>query len=173
MNKQVKQLFRLWKQHKKRIKRYGTPLVFGVAIFLLGMFTQKTYLAGHQPLNIVWAVDKTVKVPQDLRQTLEKRDDCNNYRGADQPGGVGLWGVIQVEDNKFAKLSYGCSLTLTSYMLAVKQDNKWVLLKPVEYFSNTSGGVPVCTMITKYNIPGTIESFCTNDKGDVVKNPTP
>ena len=148
-------------------------MTLGVGIFILGVLFQVFYASRQQPSNLVWSVDSSVKVPSDLRRALEKQEPCKNMRGNETITGVGLWGVIQVEEQKFAKIAYGCSLTLTSYIMAIKQGDKWQLLKPVDYFFNTAQGVPSCGVISKYKIPASIETFCINEKSQIVKNPTP
>lgn len=173
MKKQQKQLIRLYKKHRKILLRYCIPIVIGCVLFGSGMFVQNVRLQDQQPKNIVWAVDETVKVPKGLRQALLELDTCKNYRGADSPSGVGLWGVTQVEQDKFAKITYGCSWQLTSYIVAVNNGKTWQLLQPTEYFADTAQGVPSCAVVTKYKIPPALEAFCVNEKFELSKNTTP
>lgn len=173
MNKQYKKLLKLYKRHHKKLKQFGVPIVAGLAVFGLGMAYQQYRVNNTHPTNIVWAIDDTVRVPDDLKKVLLKTDDCGGYKGANSPKGIGLWAVVQIEQNAFAKLSYGCSWAINNQTIAVKTDNKWKLIKPVEYFSDTVQGVPNCTAVVKYKVPDSLEGFCRNDKGELVKNPNP
>lgn len=173
MNKRLKTIQKLVKKHKKAIRKIGLPLILGLLIFGLGMLTQKIYMSNQKPTNLVWAIDNTVQVPSDLRKFLGRQDNCRQYRGSGSPTGVGLWSVIQVAQGRYAKISYGCSFSLSGYIMAVKPAKTWMLLPPSSYFSSTSSGVANCEQVTKYKIPPTIESFCVNNSGQIVNNPTP
>lgn len=173
MKKLSKNLQKRYKKRQKFIKRVVVPFLFGVFLFFLGMFIQNVRLERSHPNNIVWGVDKTVQVPDDLRKMLMNRDDCNDYRGGNSPKGVGLWAVTQIEQNKFAKLAHGCSWSVSNQALAIKQKNSWELVPAVEYFFDTTQGVPTCTAVVKYKVPISLEGFCLNDAGKLSKNPNP
>lgn len=155
------------------LSRYLIPGVIGLVIGL----SITTITATKSPSNIVWAADKTVVLPNDLRNFLLTRNDCREYRGTGSPKGVGLWGVYQVHNAKFAKIAYGCSNNLENYIMAVKTDKKWQLLQPTEYFAPFSdategrlGAVPYCSVVEKYKIPKDIESFCIKTDGTAQAN---
>lgn len=173
MKKLYKKLQKYYKRHQKTFKRYGVPVLAAIALFALGIFTQNILHERAQPTNIVWAIDETVKIPADLRKTLLKKDECRGYRGGDSPPGVGLWGIVQVEQGKFAKIAHGCSWSVTSQVLAVKSKGSWQLVSPLEYFSDTTQGIPTCNAVIKYKVPVSLEGFCVNDSGKLAKNPNP
>lgn len=173
LKKLQKQFSKTYKKYRKLLRRVGIPVVVLLVTFLIGMQVQALKINKLQPDNLVWSIDETVIIPADLKKMLLELDDCKSYRGTDSPKGVGLWGVMQVEQEMFAKIAYGCSWELTSYILAVKIDKNWLLLKPVDYFADTAQGVPSCKVVADYKIPPTIESFCSNDKGELMRNPTP
>lgn len=173
MKKSSKLFLKYFKRHKKIIKRFGIPLVAGVFLFLLGTRVQLINSERKQPSNIVWAIDSTVKIPTGLRKMLLSQNICKDYRGNNSPPGVGLWGVVQVEQQSFAKIAHGCSWTVSSQILAVKQKNTWVLIPPIEYYSDTVAGVPNCAAIVKHKVPISLEGFCLNDAGKLTKNPNP
>jgi len=171
--KQKKHLKIFIKKYRKQLLRYGLPAILVVLAFFAGM-ARRQYVYEHtQPDNLVWAVDSTVTVPDSLKVMLRERADCAQYRGADAPKGVGLWAVTQVEDNAYAKLSYGCSWSLSSHAVAVKDGRGWQIIAPEKYFSDTTQGVPLCTAVIAYRIPATIDGFCSNDVGKLTKNPNP
>ena len=164
------------KKHKKPLLKFGLPI--GLVLFgLIAGYLGTGWVASiSQPKNLVWAAEAQVKVPGDLKSYLQKRNDCKDYRGVGTPTGVGLWGVYQVEKGQFAKIAYGCSWTLTSYIMAAKQNNKWFLIPPTEYFAASdpsaargSSNLPKCTELTKYKINKTIEPFCI----DAANQPQP
>ena len=173
MNKLSKKLQKYYKKHRKFIKRFVVPFIAAILLFGLGMLTQNIRQERSHPSNIVWGVDQTVKVPSDLRKMLMERDDCKDYRGGNSPKGVGLWAVTQIEQNKFAKLSHGCSWSVSNQALAIKQKNTWELIPAIEYFFDTTQGVPACTAVVKYKVPINLEGFCLNDAGKLTKNPNP
>lgn len=115
-------------------------------------------------------------MPNDLRNHLLKQQACKDYLGANTQTGVGLWGVYQVSGGKFAKISYGCSINLTNYIMAVKQNGAWKLLPPGEYFSpfantQSTGVLPLCSQLELYKIDKTVESFCIDAAGAAKTNP--
>ncbi len=168
---------RISKQQRKRVAKYAQPALAGFLGIIIGV-TATTFLAGIQsPANLVWAADKTVKIPKDLREFLSTKDECKTYRGAELPGGVGLWGVYQVSKNSYAKIAYGCSWNLSNYIMAVKNTQGWQLLQPVDYFAPfkegvdpTKGALPFCAVVDQYKIPKNIEPFCINPDGTAKAN---
>lgn len=173
MKKLFKKLQKYYKKRQRFIKRIVVPFLIGLFLLYLGMFIQSVRLERSHPNNIVWAVDKTVQVPSDLRKMLMNRDDCKDYRGGNSPKGVGLWAVTQIEQGKFAKLAHGCSWSVSNQALAVKQRNSWSVVPAIEYFSDTTQGVPTCKAVVKYKVPIGLEGFCLNDVGKLSKNPNP
>jgi hypothetical protein len=126
---------------------------------------------------LVWASEHTVTLPKDLRTFLEQQDACRDYRGPNTPTGIGLWGVYQTHNNHFAKIAYGCSWSLTSYVMAVKDGKQWKLIPPKEYFApfsdganQSQGALPLCSELDMYNIPAAIESFCIKADGTAQAN---
>jgi hypothetical protein len=173
-----KRNLKLTKKQKKRFQSLVRPIVIGFGGFIFGIVLMILLQSDSAPQNIVWAADDSVKVPGDLRAYLESRDDCKEYKGTGTPTGVGLWGVYQVADNRFAKIAYGCSWGLSSYIMAVKQKTGWELLKPTEYFAPfkdginpAQGALPYCAMLEKHKIPSHIESFCITADGTAQSNP--
>lgn len=171
-----KKKINLNKAQRKLLKKYLPLGITAMAAFLIGLGVSNIGLK-DTPSNIVWAADNTVKVPRDLRDHLSKQNDCKSYRGTGSPTGVGLWGVYQVHNAKFAKIAYGCSTNLQNYIFGVKTDNKWKLIQPTEYFSpfegttdSRGGAIPFCTMIEKYKIPKAIEPFCVQADGSAKIN---
>jgi hypothetical protein len=116
------------------------------------------------PRVLVWGIDETVSVPKDLKKDLEisSKDDCKDYRGTDGPDGVTLFAVQKV-NNDFAKMSYGCSDTLSFdvSIVAVKKDGKWELIQPVEYYEFN---MPKCAVMDKYGIDRSNESECVSEE---------
>lgn len=168
-----KKLKKYYRQHQKGIKRFVLPVLAAFLLFITGMFTQHIKQEYARPANIVWAIDETVQVPADLRKMLLEKDDCRNYRGVDSPRGVGLWAIVQVEQGRFAKIANGCSWSVSGQVLAVKPKGSWQLVPPIEYFSDTTQGVPTCNAVVKYKVPIALEGFCINDSGKLTKNPNP
>lgn len=173
MKKQLKKLTKLFKRHQKSLRRRGVPALVLLAVFFAGMVTQVVWQARKQPSNLVWGVDSSVKVPKDLKNMLLARDDCKDYRSFGSQRGVGLWAVVQIEQDRFAKISHGCSWAINNQTLAVKQSSGWQIVTSLEYFSDTAQGVPTCTAVIKYKVPIGLEGFCLNDKAQLVKNPNP
>ncbi len=166
---------KLSKKQKALAWSFGLPLAAAILFLNVGILGTRYFESQKQPANVVWAADKTVNVPSDLRKFLQAKDDCKDYLGTNTQKGVGLWGVYQVSHSKFAKISYGCSLNLSSYIMAIKQDGKWTLIPPTEYFSpfaNTqaTGALPLCSQLEKYKIDKTIESFCIDAAGAAKAN---
>lgn len=173
--KQAKLRIKLNKRQKARARAIGLPIVIGLVCFAVGVLGTKLVVASSRPANIVWAADKTVNVPGDLRTFLLDQDTCKDYLGTNTQRGVGLWGVYQVSQGRFAKISYGCSLTLTNYVMAIKQKGAWSLIPPTEYFSpfantQTTGALPLCSQLEKYKIDKTVESFCVDAAGTAKAN---
>jgi hypothetical protein len=161
------------KKHRKLLIKYGIPSVLVLVAFLAGSIRQQYVYEHTQPDNLVWAVDSSVVVPEKLKTMLKQRSDCVGYRGQDAPKGVGLWAVTQVEKDAFAKLSYGCSWSLSSHAVAAKKGQTWQIIAPETYFSDTTQGVPLCTAVIEHKVPPTIDGFCSNDAGKLTKNPNP
>lgn len=164
-----KRRIKLTKSHKKIIKRHGIHagwVLLGVLVTLLiGNFIHSR----AQPKNIVWAADRTIKIPSGLKPYLLKQEGCREYRGKGSPTGVGLWSVYQTSNNKFAKIAYGCSWTLNTYVMAIRDKSGWQLLDPNKYFAPfrdavdpSKGALPYCAVVEKYKIDKTIEPFCVN-----------
>lgn len=79
--------------------------------------------------------------------------------------------------NRYAKIAYGCSWNLNSYIMAVKPKDSWLLIKPADYFAPfhdavnpSQGALPFCTQLEMYKIPKDIESFCINADGSAAAN---
>lgn len=172
-----KKKFKLSKKQRKQLIFVVTSVGIGLTGLLLGIVLMNVVNARNVPTNLIWASEPSVKVPDDLRTFLETRNDCEHYRGIDTPTGVGLWGVYQTSQGKFAKIAYGCSWNLNSYIMAVKQKQGWLLIQPAEYFAPfkdgvdaSKGALPFCTVIEKYKIPKDIESFCIKSDGTAQAN---
>ncbi len=168
---------KLSKQNRQKLKAIAMvvcAVVLGVLIGVGG-----TRLMSHQKpaMNLIWPADNTVKVPPDLFKFLETQNSCEHYRGNDSPTGIGLWGVYQISQNKFAKIAYGCSWSLTPYIMAIKQSNHWQLIQPADYFApfkgsidSRGGALPFCSVVQKYKVPKDIESFCVQIDGTAIAN---
>lgn len=172
-----KKKFKLSKKQRKQLISVVTPVGIGLTGLILGIILMSVVGTRRPTTNLVWASEPSVKVPNDLRRFLEARNDCEHYRGTDTPTGVGLWGVYQTSQGKFAKIAYGCSWNLNSYIMAVKEKQGWSLIQPVEYFAPfkdgvdpSKGALPLCTVIEKYKIPKDIESFCIKADGTAQAN---
>lgn len=168
-----KSIVKYLKPRQKRLKRYGVPIIGAIIIFTLGVSVQIIRQNQTHPKNLVWGIESSVKVPRDLRNMLMKRNDCVDYRGYESELGVGLWAVVQTEQDSFAKITHGCSWALNNQALAVKNDNKWALIPSKEYFSDTVQGTPSCSALVKHKVPAKLEGFCMNDSGKLSKNPNP
>lgn len=170
---------------KKKISRKQRQKFLNIAIpasvilisFLLGSGVTLLMQRRAIPDNIVWAADSTVKLPPDLKKFLEKQNKCEQYRGNSSPKGVGLWGVYQMSGRNYAKISYGCSWGLTTYIMAVKQNSEWRLIEPTVYFAPfkdgvnaSNGALPYCAQLELYKIPKDIESFCISHDGTAKSN---
>ena len=145
-------------------------LLLGVAVGAVLVWLQPPDL---YPKNLVWAGDATVKIPSDLVEFLRNQPACKRTSGSDGRNGVGLWGVYQVSQAKFAKVSYGCSSTLTPYLMAVRDHGKWLLIPYADYFADQSISarfLPKCTYIDKYKIDSSIEPFCLEASGAAREN---
>lgn len=168
MAKKSRFKLKLSKKQRKQLQRAVKPLLVGFVGLLIGISGLGLWHWLRPPSNLVWAADKTIKIPRDLRTYLQHTDnDCEAYRGKDSPTGVGLWGVYQVSKGQYAKIAYGCSWSLSSYIMAVKKDGSWQLIPPTEYFAPfkngvdpTKGALPFCVVVEKYSIPKDIEPFC-------------
>lgn len=155
------------------IKKFFSHIKAPVLLILLSLLAGwliRDAQAIKPKANLVWPIDNMVNVPKDLEKYLLKQDACKEYRGTGSPKGVGLWAVMQVEQSKFAKIAYGCSDSLTAYIMAVKDKSGWTLLPPVEYFANSAGldVVPKCEVVDKYAVPAKIESFCIDVSGKFI-----
>ena len=169
---------RLSKKQHKQLKGARLPLIAGLVGLVIGITAIQLWRRTNQPANIVWAADNTVKVPRDLQAfLLNTENNCKSYRGAGSPDGVCLWGVYQMSQGRYAKIAYGCSWSLSSYIMAVKPAGDWQLLPPAEYFApfkggldSTAGALPFCTSVEQYKIPGDIEPFCVQPDGSAKAN---
>ncbi|MES2971344.1 MAG: hypothetical protein V4702_03425 [Patescibacteria group bacterium] len=173
----LKKKLKLSKKQQKQFRKLLITFGIGLAGFMTGILTTVVLNRPEPPRNLVWAADIEVSVPKDLRKFLENQSDCQQYRGTDSPTGVGLWGVYQTSKGRFAKIAYGCSWSLSSYIMAIKQDDQWQLLQPTEYFapfkdgvSPAQGALPYCSIIEKYKIPKDIESFCISNDNKAQSN---
>lgn len=170
--------FKLSKKQRVQAYSVGIPLIAGCLGLIGGIILTRLLMTPRSlPTNLVWAADKTVNVPQDLRTFLESKQNCNDYRGKGAPAGVGLWGVYQTTGGRFAKIAYGCSWSLDTYIMAIKQKDTWQLLPPSEYFAPfkdaiaaDKGALPFCAVLEKYKIPKNIESFCVTSEGNAKPN---
>lgn len=172
-----KKKFKLSKKQRKQVLALGIPVLAGIAGLIIGISAITLISYQLKPSNLVWAADKTVSVPKGLKTFLENKDNCNEYRGKGTPDGIGLWGVYQTSKGQFAKIAYGCSWNLDSYIMAVKYKGSWQLLPPIGYFAPFKDGVdpakgalPLCEVIKKYGIPKDIESFCIASDGSAKLN---
>ncbi len=177
MAKKKRFKLKLSKKDRKKLASIAIPLLAGLFGLVVGASLVSFLSSSRRPSNLVWAADNTVKVPKALRKYLATKRDCESYRGTDTPRGVGLWGVYQVSKKQYAKIAYGCSWNLSSYVMAVKQQGKWQLLEPAEYFAPfkdgvdpTHGALPHCSVVEKYNIPAELEPFCINADGTATAN---
>ncbi|HUP26653.1 MAG TPA: hypothetical protein VM124_03355 [Candidatus Limnocylindrales bacterium] len=174
----TKKFIKISRKQRQKFTRIGVPLLLMLSGSLVGMVATLIVIQSAKPIeNIVWAADNTVKIPKSLRMFLEKQHGCEHYKGTDSERGVGLWGVYQVSHDKFAKIAYGCSWSLSPYIMAVKQDDTWQLLQPTDYFAPFQGGIdhrqgalPFCRVVEKYKITKDIESFCINDDNVAIAN---
>lgn len=167
---------KLTKKQRQQVKAIGFPLLAGLCGLLLGIVVTASFNK-RTPSSLVWPADHTVKIPNDLRHFLKNQNNCENYRGPNTPTGIALWSVYQTSKDTFAKIAYGCSWDLNMYIVAVKQDGKWQLIEPKEYFAPfkdgidpKTGSLPFCAMVEKYQIPQNIESFCVNADGSAQAN---
>lgn len=172
-----KKKIKLSRAQKKQLYKFGVLSGVGITGLMLGIVTTVFLYHSNRPRNLVWASEPSVKVPKDLRKFLEARNDCEHYRGTNSPTGVGLWGVYQTTQSKFAKIAYGCSWSLSSYIMAIKQAQGWILIQPTEYFAPfkdavdpSKGALPYCAAVEKYKIPGDIEPFCVQADGNAKAN---
>ena len=172
-----KKKLKLSNKQRKKLNSIAIPVLAGLVGLTLGIGITKLPVSLRSPANIVWAADKTVKIPRDLRRFLAAKNDCQAYRGTNTPTGVGLWGVYQVSRNQYAKIAYGCSWNLSSYIMAVKYGGSWQLIQPTEYFAPfkdgvdpTKGALPYCALVEKYKIPHDIEPFCVKSDGSAQGN---
>lgn len=164
--KQKKQAIRKLKT-SNRVLIIAILLVLAIGI-LVGMATATLYMDkkpyNTHPKNVVIAADHTISVPENLVKFLQRQDDCKNYRGNNSSVGVGIYSVYQVSHSKFAKLSYGCSTSLSSYVMAVKNNNQWHFIPVADYFT-VNGFLPKCIEVEKYQIDKSIEPFCIKENG--------
>ncbi len=168
------------KKHQKQLLKLRLPAGLLTLGLLVGFLGSSWLSAKNQPSNLVWAADSTVKLPSGLKPFLLKQADCKSYIGSGTAKGVGLWAVYQVEKDQFAKIAYGCSSMLNSYIMAIKQSGKWQLIPLNEYFATSdastrpgSSGLPKCSQLAKYKISKAIESFCINDANQPQPNAIP
>jgi hypothetical protein len=169
--KPKKQTIRKWKRDNHRI-----AIVLSL-LFVLGLLVGGVVCAvvmalrpyNSHPRSVVIAADKTVTVPGDLVDYLRQQASCKSYRGVNSPDGVPIWAVYQLSKGKFAKVSYGCSTKLDFYIMAVKANKNWQLIQPSEYFGST-GFLPKCMQVEKYQIDKTIEPFCIKEDGQARPN---
>lgn len=168
---------KLTKKQRQKLRSLALPLITLMLGLLVGIQMTKIIGTSKTPSNLVWAADNTVKVPVSLTDYLLTKDDCKHYKGSGSPKGLGLWAVYQVSGDTFAKIAYGCSWNLSSYIMAVKLGKSWTLLPPTEYFAPfnegndpRTGALPQCSILEKYKIPKSIESFCINADGSAKNN---
>ena len=175
-----KKKIKLSARRRRQLKSFTPFLLAGIIGFIVGTLGLRILAGFNKPSNLVWAADSTVAMPKGLEDFLESQNGCKEYRGTGTPTGLGLWGVYQTSKGKFAKIAYGCSWNLVSYIMAVKQSGKWQLLQPKEYFASVRdgadpvvGGLPRCTVIEKYKIDKNIEPFCIASDGTAKPNNQP
>ena len=156
----TKQLKKLRKDKRLRPWQPLILLLAGVSIGLILAWLQPPNL---HPKNLVWASDDTVQVPGDLAEFLRLQDKCLSTQGVGTPHGVGLWSVYHVSKDKFAKISYGCGVGLTRYVMAVKPEHKWELIPPADYFATNF--LPGCAVVEEYQVDKSIEPFCIEAGG--------
>lgn len=170
----AKRKLKLSKQRSRQAKAYATLLfifIVGVAIgWLIAMSTRN-----KQPNNVVWSIDESVAIPSDLRRTLDKQVGCESYRGPGTPSGVGLWGVQQIEQDKFAKVVHGCSWSLDGYVMFYRENKLWQKIDPKVYFAPSQSGsgrsaLPNCSVLEKYSISQSMEAFCIQSNGKAKAN---
>ncbi len=174
----AKKHIKISRKQRQKIRKISLPLLLVLIGLLAGTVTTLIIVHSSKPAqNIVWAADSTVKVPGGLRNFLETQRGCEHYKGSDSPAGIGLWGVYQVSHDKFAKIAYGCSWSVSPYIMAVLQNNQWQLLKPTDYFApfqgsidQRQGALPYCAILQKYKVPKDIESFCITADNTAIAN---
>ena len=159
--------FKLNKLLKDKRFTKALPLTTLAGGVLVGLFIAWVQPPSQHPRTLVWAADERVNIPSDLYTFLAKQRDCKAYRGNNSPNGVALWSVYQIEQGRLAKIAYGCSTDLSYYVVAVKVDSRWTLIKPTEYLENN---LPKCAMLTEHNLPKSFESFCREADGSVREN---
>ncbi len=177
MPKKKRFKLKLSKKDRKKLASIAIPLSAGLFGLMIGVVSTKYLINRQNPTNLIWSADNSVKIPRDLSKFLATKKDCKAFRGPNSPDGIGLWGVYQVSKDQFAKIAYGCSWNLSSYIMAVEQNGKWELIKPTDYFApfkngvdQSQGALPNCSIVEKYNIPSDIEPFCINSDGSVLSN---
>lgn len=165
------------KKRRQKILSMAIPMLVILASILFGSALTLITKNAEKPNNLVWAADNTVKLPADLKRFLLKQNRCEQYKGKKSLSGVGLWGVYQTSEDKYAKIAYGCSWSLSTYIMAVHHDKTWRLIEPAEYFAPFkdgvnagSGALPYCSQLEKYRIPKDIESFCISADGSAKNN---
>jgi hypothetical protein len=166
---------KLSKQRRQQLWKIGLPLGLLLAGGLSGWLIKTLIIDAVQPSNLVWAIDETVQVPEDLRYALRDQQTCKSYRGPGTPNGVGLWGVQQISQNRLAKVVHGCSWSIEGYVMVVKQAGRWQIIEPSKYFApnknNTGqGSLPRCEILEEYKIDKAIEPFCITSKGEARAN---
>jgi hypothetical protein len=169
---------KLSKRQRQKLLNIVIPMLVVLASLLIGSAITLILKNTERPSNLVWAADNTVQLPGDLTRFLRQQKHCEQYRGTGSPTGVGLWGVYQVTHDKYAKIAYGCSWSLSTYIMAVKQGKTWRLIEPTEYFApfkdganaEEKGALPYCVQLEKYRIPKDTESFCISTDGSAKSN---
>lgn len=160
--------FKLSKKQNATLRRIMYPVVIAVVFACVGYIGAMYTHGRKQPDTLVWAADASVQIPKDLKNFLQNKNDCNDYLGEDTRRGTALWGVYEVSQEKFAKISYGCAFSLTNYVFAIKTEGQWKLIPPAEYFE--SGSLPLCSQLEKYNIDKSVEAFCVDAAGTARAN---
>ncbi|HSX23955.1 MAG TPA: hypothetical protein VLE74_02530, partial [Candidatus Saccharimonadales bacterium] len=115
-----KKSLRLTRKQRKQALAFALPVAIGLGGLIAGIIATRVLSGRKPPANLVWGADSSIRVPKELQAYLQTRRDCKEYRGAGSPTGVGLWGVYQLSQGKFAKIAYGCSWNLSSYVMAVR-----------------------------------------------------
>lgn len=150
---------------KIQLAQYGLILLIVLGLgFMFGQNWVKSH-ANYNAKNAVVLADSSVKPPAGLVDFLKKQDGCKGQKS------IGIWSIYQTSENKFAKIAYGCGVSLESYIMAVKQSSGWILIPVNQYFlpakdgGSVSGYGPSCDIVAKYFIDNSIEPVCVTKLG--------
>jgi hypothetical protein len=144
------------------------PVAFIALIvgLIIGFYTARLFPNESTSVK-VWAIDKTVSVPNGLREYLEsKTSECDNWKGTNSQNGVAVYAIERSTDN-YAVMAYGCSdrLSPNITIAATHAGGDWLLIPPTEYYGGGGGTVPLCSETDKYHIAKSVEPKCEDASG--------